>query len=128
MGRLVTRELQRKIDLLEQPNCDIAVDELEVTGSFFKAEVQATSNAIKIEISPGVVIPFRFNGGEQVRPEFRLEPTPSRITEPAWDPSILENLDDAIYALQEVKHSVQRAIPYSERGALRKTRKKRPTR
>jgi hypothetical protein len=128
VGRLVTRELQRKIDLLEQPICDIAVDELEVTGSYFKAEAQVTSNAIEIEISPGVVVPFRLNGGEHVRPGFRLEPTPSRITEPAWDPSILENLDDAIYALQEVKHSVQRAIPYSERGALRKTRKKRPTR
>jgi hypothetical protein len=128
VGRLVTRELQRKIDLLEQPTCDIAVDELEVTGSFFKAEGLVTSNAIEVEISPGVAVPFRSNGVDQARPEFRLEPTSSRVTEPAWDPSVLENLDDAIYALQEVKHSIERTIPYSDRAAFRKPRKKRPTR
>jgi len=70
VGRLVSRELQRKVDLLEQPTCDIAVDELEVTGPFFKADGPAASNAIEVEVSPGVSVPFRSNGTDQMRTDF----------------------------------------------------------
>ncbi|HZE73007.1 MAG TPA: hypothetical protein VE135_26145 [Pyrinomonadaceae bacterium] len=127
VGRLVSRELQRKVDLLEQPTCDIAVDELEVTGPFFKADGPAASNAIEVEVSPGVSVPFRSNGTDQMRTDFRLEPPP-RVNEHPLDPMILENLDDAIYALQEVKRSIQKSIPYSDRGSFRKQRKKQPSR
>src|SRR5207237_307367 len=62
VGRLVARELRRKVDLMEQPTCDVAVDELEVTGPFFKGEGHASSNAVEVEVSPGISIPFRSNG------------------------------------------------------------------
>lgn len=127
IGRLLSRELRRKIDLMEQPTCDIAVDELEVTGPFFK-DSQATSNAIEVEVSPGVSIPFRSNGVEQVRPEPQLDPRLPLISESSLDPTTLEHLDDAIYALQEVRRGLQKAIPYSDRGYTRQTRKKRTNR
>jgi hypothetical protein len=125
VGRLVARELQRRVDLLEQPTCDIAVDELEVTGPFFKAEGPGTSNAIEVEVSPGVSIPFRSNGADQMRVDFQLEPTTSRANEPRLDPMILDNLEDAIYALQDVKRSIQKTFPYRDSGVLPKPRKKR---
>jgi hypothetical protein len=128
VGRLVNRELQRKVDLLERPTCDIAVDELEVTGPFFKAENGVASNAIEVEVSPGVSVPFRVNGSEQARLDLNPEPLMPRVNEPPVDPMILDNVDDAIYALQEVKRGLQKVIPYSERTFSRKQRKKRPSR
>jgi len=75
---------QRKVDLLEQPTCDIAVDELEVTGPFFKADGPAASNAIEVEVSPGVSVPFRSNGTDQMRTDFRLGTSP-RVNEHPLD-------------------------------------------
>jgi len=124
VGRLIARELQRKVDLLEQPTCDIAVDELEVTGPFFKSDAQVT-NAIQIEVSPGVSVPFRSNGSDQARSNFSLEPPLPRVKESLVDPLILDNLDDAIFALQEVKRSLQKRTPHSDRGYLPKPGKKR---
>ena len=126
VGRLVNRELQRKVDLLERPTCDIAVDELEVTGPFFKVENGASSNAMEVELSPGVSVPFRTNGSDQ--PRLDSETVIQRVNEPPIDPIILDNVDDAIYALQEVKRSLQKVIPYSERSFAGKQRKKRPSR
>lgn len=127
IGRLVSREIRRKIDLLEQPTCDIAVDELEVTGPFFK-DIQASSNAIEVEVSPGVSIPFRSNGADQVRAEVQVDHRLPLMNEPSLDPTILENLDDAMYALQEVRRGLQKAMPYSDPGYFRKPRKKRTNR
>jgi hypothetical protein len=125
VGRLLTRELRRKVHLFEQPTCDIAVDELDVTGPFFKSEGAASSNTIEVEISPGVSVPFRSNGGDQSQPDFRLEPTPPRVNDLPLDPTILDSLDDAIYALQEVRRGIQKSIPYPNRGFFGKPRKKR---
>jgi hypothetical protein len=126
IGRLVARELQRRVDILEEPTCDIAVDELDVTGPFFKAEGSTIGNTIEVEISPGVTVPFRSNGIEQELSDFRLQSTPA-VQEPLLDPVTIEILDDAIYALQDVRRNLQRALPYSRRGFFKKPRKKRPT-
>jgi hypothetical protein len=128
IARLVSREIRRKIDLLDQPTCDIAVDELEVTGPFFKGEMQASSNAIQVEVSPGVSIPFRSNGADPARPELHVDHRLPLMNEPPLDPTVLDNLDDAIYALEEVRRGIRKTIPYSERGYSQKPRKKRTNR
>jgi hypothetical protein len=129
LGRLIERELHRKVDILEQPTCDIDVEELDVTGPFFKAEFGLTGNTIEVEVSPGVSVPFRLNGTDQSTSEFRLQSTmPPSTQEPSIDPVTIEILDDAIYALQDVRLNLQKAIPYSQRGFYKKPKKKRPAR
>jgi hypothetical protein len=128
VGRLLTRELRRTVRLFEPPTCDIAVDELDVTGPFFKSEGAASSNTIEVEISPGVSVPFRSNGADKAEPDFRLEPPPPRVNELSLDPMILENLDDAIHALQEIRRGIKKSIPYSDRGLFGRPQKKRPSR
>lgn len=127
MGRLVIRELQRKMDLLERPSCDIAVDELDVTGPFFRSDGTTMANTIEVEIHPGVSVPFRANGKDESKLDFQLNPSPTRFSELELSPRIVDGLDDALYTLQEVRREIERAFPNARSGYTGKSRKKRRT-
>jgi hypothetical protein len=127
LGRLIERELRRKVCILEQPKCDIDIDELDVTGPFFK-EDGVPGNTIEVEVSPGVSVPFRLNGADPQAAELRLQSAAIATQEKVIDPVTLEILDEAIYSLEDVRRNLQKAIPFSQRGLFKKPRKKRPVR
>jgi hypothetical protein len=128
LGRLVIRELQRKVDLLERPTCDIAVDELQTLGSMFRSELTSGGTSIEIEVSPCVSVPFRSTPQDQAQTELHLDFGSARAAEQKLDPKILENLDEAIDALEEIRREIRRGGSSSEGSYVRKPRKKRSVR
>ncbi len=128
LARLVVRELRRPVHLLEQPTCDIAIDELDVAGPLFKSENPTSGNTIEVEIGPGVSVPVRANGIDNSKQEFRLTPTSDKSTDPTLDPTVLENLEDALDVLQEVRRSIRRSFPSLERSYAPKPKKKKSSR
>lgn len=123
LGRLVGRELQRNVDLLDRPACDISTDELEVVGTSFKPEA---ASSVEVEISPGISVPFRSLGQRET--EFHLKPTPSKPTGQSLDPRVLDSLDNAFEALEEVRRAVERNLAVSDASLFPKPRKKRSVR
>lgn len=131
LGRLIIRELERNIDLLERPTCDVAIDELEVLGPAYKVDQFATASNtnVEVEISPGVTIPFRSMAKDSAPVSGDapyLDFGAARSNSINIDPSILGVVEDVIKDLQEIRREVKRIIPEAEQLNTKPRRKKRP--
>lgn len=130
LGRLVMRELQRKIDPLERPTCDIALEELENLGPAFKLEtlVGATGASVEVEIAPCVSTPFRAptkEGTGTSQSELHLDFGQPRPPASKPDPRLLERLEDAIDSLEDIRRDMQNNTSSADKPYKRRSQKRR---
>jgi hypothetical protein len=125
LGRLVAREIDRKIELLSAPTCEVSIEELDSLGGFNRIASRmnvSSTTTIALEIAPGITIPMR--PGNVGSPLFDTAAEPKIGADEIRD--LVQQIDGVARRLQEIKHDAMRivdpSLPLSGRSRSKRKR------